>query len=112
VRTGALRVKWRVAQVGGGTTAGDVARALSRVAGGWRACYERGLRTRGQRVEGQGMLRLSCDDQGRVVNALLPGTGMSDVAECVQSSVTGITIPNADTGEAWATVSVALAIAD
>jgi hypothetical protein len=58
------------------------------------------------------MLHLSCDDQGRVVTALFPGTGMSDVAACVQSSVTGITIPNADTGEAWATVSVAMAIAD
>ena len=112
VHAEALSVKWRVAQVGGGATAGDVSRALSRVAGGWRSCYERGLRTRGQRLEGQGMLRLSCDDQGRVVSALLPGTGMSDVAACVQNSVTGITIPNADTGEAWATVSVTLAIAD
>ena len=60
----------------------------------------------------QNFNRLSCDDQGRVVTAQLPGTGMSDVAACVQNSVTGITIPNADTGEAWATVSVTLAIAD
>jgi serine/threonine protein kinase len=112
VHADALRVKWRVAQVGGGTTAGDVARALSRVAGTWRGCYERGLRSRSRRVEGQGMLHLTCDEGGRIVTALFPGTGMSDVAECVQSSVTGITIPNADTGEAWATVSVSLAIAD
>jgi hypothetical protein len=37
---------------------------------------------------------------------------MPDVAACVQNSVTGITIANADTGEAWATVAVTLAVAE
>jgi serine/threonine-protein kinase len=112
LRPGSLRVKWHVAQVGGGATSGDVTRSLSRAATAWNGCYESGLRSRGRRVEGQGTLRLSCDDQGRVVNARFSGTGMSDVATCVQSSVTGLTIPNADTGEAWATVAVTLAVAE
>jgi serine/threonine protein kinase len=112
VRPAALRVKWHVAQVGGGTTSGDVTRAVSRAAAAWNGCYEAALRSRGKRVEGQGTLRLSCDDQGRVVGAKLAGTGMPDVAACVQNSVTGITIANADTGEAWATVAVTLAVAE
>jgi serine/threonine-protein kinase len=112
VRPSTLRVKWHVAQVGGGTTSGDVTRAVSRAAATWNGCYEAALRSRGKRVEGQGTLRLSCDDQGRVVAAKLAGTGMPDVAACVQSSVTGITIANADTGEAWATVAVTLAVAE
>ncbi|HEX4338702.1 MAG TPA: serine/threonine-protein kinase [Polyangiaceae bacterium] len=112
VHASSLRVKWHVAQVGGGATSGDVTRSLSRAASSWNGCYESGLRSRGRRVEGQGTLKLSCDDQGRIVAATFAGTGMSDVAACVQSSVTGIRIPNADTGEAWATVAVSLAVAD
>jgi serine/threonine-protein kinase len=112
VRPGAARVHWRVAQVGGGTTSGDVGRALSRAAGTWNGCYERGLRARGRRVEGQGTLHLSCDDQGRVVTASFSGVSMSDVAECVRTSVAGVRIPNADTGEAWATVALTLAVAE
>jgi serine/threonine-protein kinase len=112
VRPGALRVKWHVAQVGGGTTSGDVTRAVSRAAAAWDACYAAALRARGRRVEGQGTLRLSCDDQGRVVGATFTGGGMPDLAACIQTSVTGITIANADTGEAWATVAVILAVAE
>lgn len=63
-------------------------------------------------MEGKGTLRLSCDDQGRVVSATLSGTGMPEVAACVQRSVTGITITNADTGEAWASVALTLAIVE
>ncbi len=112
VRAGSSRVKWHVAQVGGGATSGDVTRALSRAATSWNGCYENGLRSRARRVEGKGTLRLNCDDQGRVVSATFSGSGMSDVAACIQSSVTGIRISNADTGEAWATVAVTLAVSD
>jgi serine/threonine-protein kinase len=62
-------VTWRVATVGGGATAGGVARALARSASSWTECYRAGLRTRSARVEGSATLRIACDDQGRVVEA-------------------------------------------
>jgi len=105
-------VSWRVSAVGGGATAGGVVRALSRAASSWTGCYRSGLRSRGRRVEGTGLLRLSCDEQGRVINAALSGLDMPDVLACIRGTTAGITIPNADTGEAWATVAMSFRVND
>jgi hypothetical protein len=63
-------------------------------------------------VEGAGNLRLRCDDQGRVVSAALSGVDLPDVASCIRSSVVGLTIPNADTGEAWAVIAITFKVAE
>jgi hypothetical protein len=57
-------------------------------------------------------MRLSCDEQGRVVSVTFPGTDMPDVAACIRASTTGTTIPNADTGEAWATIALTFKVID
>jgi hypothetical protein len=100
------QVTWKVSAVGGGATSGGVVRALSRAATAWTPCYRSGLRARGRVVEGSALLRLTCDDQGRVIHSELSGFDMPDVSACIRSSTAGATIPNADTGEAWATVAL------
>jgi serine/threonine-protein kinase len=105
-------VGWAVSDAGGGATVTSVGRAVSRAASSWQRCYQSGLSARGERVEGTGSLRLRCDDQGRVVSATLTGVDLPDVAGCIRSSVVGLTIPNADTGEAWAVVSVTFKVAE
>ena len=100
-------VTWKVSAVGGGATAGGVARALARAASSWSDCYRAGLRARSVRVEGSGTMRIACDDQGRVIEARMSGFGMPDVARCMEQRATGAIIPNADTGEAWSTISLA-----
>jgi hypothetical protein len=104
------RVYWRVAESGGGATAGSVAHAISRIAGGWNACYQNGLRARHERLEGAGALRLTCDEQGRVTGATLTGIDMPDVASCIRTSAMGVIMPNADTGQAWATISLTFSV--
>ncbi len=98
LRPSSGRVIWKVAAVGGGATAGGVVRALSRAAG--------------SSVEGAGTLRLTCDDQGRVVGTMFAGIDMPDVVACIRGTATGLTIPNADTGEAWATVALSFDVID
>jgi hypothetical protein len=100
-----------VAAVGGGATSGGVSRALSRTASAWTDCYQAALRTRTRIVEGTAQLHLACDDQGRVVNATLSGIAMPDVAQCVRAASMRLTIPNADTGEAWANVVLTFQVA-
>src|SRR5207244_3815218 len=63
------RVLWKVSDVGGGITARGVERALSRVADKWTSCYQSALRMHGTSSAGAATLRLTCDDQGRVVDA-------------------------------------------
>jgi hypothetical protein len=58
------------------------------------------------------VLRLTCDDQGRVIHADLSGFDMPDVSACIRSTTAGATIPNADTGEAWATVALRFTMRD
>ena len=108
----ALRVSWHVAGVGGGPTSGDITRALSRAAVKWNGCYEAALRHRGLRIETQGTLHLSCDDRGRVVRPTFTGTGLPDIARCVEQSVTGLTVANADGGDAWGAVTITFALAE
>jgi hypothetical protein len=105
-------VAWTVSDAGGGATVTSVGRVVARAASSWQRCYQSGLSARGTRVEGTGNLRLRCDDEGRVVSATLTGVDLPDVAACIRSSVVGVTIPNADTGEAWASVSVTFRVAD
>ena len=102
------RVVWSVAGAGGGATQGNVARALAHAGAAWQTCYQAGLRSRGARVEGSATLRLTCDDEGRVVGAAVSGTDMTDVASCIRGAALGATVPNADTGQAWATISLTL----
>lgn len=106
------QVSWKVSAVGGGATAGGVVRALSRAASTWTRCYRSGLRARAKSVEGSAQLRLTCDDQGRVVQTTVSGFAMPDVSACIRESAAGVTIPNADTGEAWATVLLTFAVRD
>jgi eukaryotic-like serine/threonine-protein kinase len=106
------QVSWKVSAVGGGATAGGVVRALTRAANTWTRCYRSGLRSRGKSVEGSGTLRLTCDDQGRVVRTTVSGFAMQDVSACIRESASGVTIPNADTGEAWATVQLKFDVRD
>jgi hypothetical protein len=90
-----------------------VARALARVGPAWQRCYDAGLTARSGASEesgGSGTMRLTCDDQGRVVAATVSGLDMGDVASCIRASASGVTIPNADTGEAWATVALAFKV--
>jgi hypothetical protein len=35
---------------------------------------------------------------------------MGDVAACIRASTAGVTIPNADTGDAWASVAIAFRV--
>ena len=105
------RVAWGVAAVGGGATLGGVSRALSRAASAWTGCYQAGLRARTRSIEGTAQLHLACDEEGRVVSATLSGIAMPDVAQCVRSASMGLSIPNADTGEAWATVALTFQVA-
>jgi eukaryotic-like serine/threonine-protein kinase len=104
------RVYWRVSESGGGATAGSVAHAISRIAGGWNACYQTGLRARHGRVDGAGTLHLTCDEQGRITGATFSGIEMPDVASCIRASALGVIIPNADTGQAWATISLTFSV--
>jgi serine/threonine protein kinase len=104
------RVSWKVLGVAGAATAGDVGRAIDHVIGSWNECYQSGLRARSVNVEGSATLRLSCDDQGRVVGATLSAFDMPDVAACIRARATGVTIPHADTGEASATIALRFAV--
>jgi hypothetical protein len=104
------RVYWHVSETGGGATAGSVAHAISRIAGSWNSCYQSGLRARHERLEDAGTMRLSCDEQGRVTGATFAGIGMADVASCIRETAMGVIIPNADTGQAWATISLTFSV--
>jgi hypothetical protein len=104
------RVAWKVLGVAGGATASNVAHAIDHAIGSWNACYRSGLRARSENIEGSATLRLACDDQGRVVAATLSGFEMPDVAACIRASSTGLTIPNADTGEASATIALTFVV--
>jgi serine/threonine protein kinase len=107
------RLSWSVTAAGGGASTGAVARALARVGPAWQRCYDAGLTARSGASEesgGSGTMRLTCDDQGRVVAATVSGLDMGDVASCIRASASGVTIPNADTGEAWATVALAFKV--
>jgi hypothetical protein len=103
-------VYWRVSETGGGATAGNVAHAISRIAGSWNSCYQSGLRASHEHPQGAGALRLICDEQGRVTGASLAGIDMADVASCIRTSAMGVIIPNADTGQAWATISLTFSV--
>jgi hypothetical protein len=103
-------VSWKVLGVAGGATAGDVGRAIDHVIGSWNECYQSGLRARSVNVEGSATLRLSCDDQGRVVGAMLSAFDMPDVEACIRARATGVTIPHANTGEASATIALRFAV--
>lgn len=52
------------------------------------------------------MLRLTCDEEGRVVGATMSGIAMPDVIACIRRSAIGTTVPNVDTGAAWATIMI------
>jgi serine/threonine-protein kinase len=106
------RVIWNVSAAGGGATTGSVAHALARAASGWQRCYQAGLGARSASVQETVTMRLSCDEQGRVISVTFPGTDMPDVAACIRASTTGATIPNADTGEAWATIALTFKVLD
>jgi hypothetical protein len=105
-------VAWKVSAVGGGATAGGVMRALSRAASAWTGCYRAGLRARGKKIEGTGSLHLTCDEQGRVIRASTSGLDIPDVLACIRGTTAGVTIPNADTGEASATVALSFRVRD
>jgi eukaryotic-like serine/threonine-protein kinase len=103
-------VRWSVSGAGGGATAGNVAHALAHAAGTWNSCYQAGLRARGAPVEGNGVLQLSCDDSGLVVDAKLSGIDLPGLGACVRAAAVGSRIPNADTGTAWATVALSFQV--
>jgi hypothetical protein len=99
-----------VAGASGGATAGNVRAALARVAGSWTACYQAGLRRRGARDEGTATLSIATDDEGRITGANAAGFDMPDVLACIRQSAFGVQIPNVDTGEAQATVTITLRV--
>jgi hypothetical protein len=103
-------VSWKVLEVAGGATASSVARAMERAGGTWNACYQAGLRARNENQEGSATLRVACDEQGRVIVATISGFDMPDVAACIRASSTGVTIPNADTGEVSASIGLTFAV--
>jgi serine/threonine-protein kinase len=105
------RVTWSVSGAGGGATARNVAQALARASSSWSGCYQSGLRARGRSVEGAATLRLTCDEEGRVINASMVGVDMPDVAACIRSSTIGATVSNVDTGAAWATITITFQVA-
>ena len=76
----------------------------------WNSCYQSGLRASHEHPQGAGALRLICDEQGRVTGASLAGIDMADVASCIRTSAMGVIIPNADTGQAWATISLTFSV--
>ncbi len=104
------RVSWSVTSAGGGATTGTVAHALARAGDAWQRCYDAGLSAGASVSEGNATLRLTCDDQGRVVSAAISGLDTGDVATCIRASTAGVTIPNADTGDAWASVAIAFRV--
>ena len=106
------RVVWNVSAASGGATAGNVARALGRASGAWQRCYQTALETRSGAVEGAATLRLTCDQQGRVVDVTFAGFDMGDMATCIRAASKGVTIQNADTGEAWASVALAFKVVE
>jgi serine/threonine-protein kinase len=110
VRRGHLA--WNVTAAGGGATTGTVARALARLGAAWQRCYDTGLTTPSATAEGSATMRLTCDDQGRVVGATVSGFDLGDVASCIRASTAGSRIPNADTGEAWASVALTFTVVE
>ncbi len=106
------RVAWNVSTASGGATVGNVARALARASGPWQRCYQTALESRGASVEGAATLRLTCDQQGRVVDVTFSGFDVADMSSCIRAASKGLTIPNADTGEAWASVALAFKVVE
>jgi serine/threonine protein kinase len=106
------RVLWNVSAASGGATAGNVAHALTRASSAWQRCYQASLEGRSSPVEGTATLRLTCDQQGRVVDVAFSGFDMGDVGSCIRAASKGVTIPNADTGEAWASVALTFKVAE
>jgi|CZKU01.1.fsa_nt_gi serine/threonine-protein kinase len=100
------RLSWSVTAAGGGATTGAVAHALARAGVAWQRCYDAALSAHTATSDASGTMRLTCDDQGRVINATVSGVDMGDVASCIRASTAGVTIPSADTGEAWASVAL------
>ena len=106
------RVAWNVSTASGGATVGNVARALARASGTWQRCYQTALEARGVSSEGAATLRLACDQQGRVVDVTFSGFDMGDMSSCIRAASKGLTIPNADTGEAWASVALTFKVVE
>jgi eukaryotic-like serine/threonine-protein kinase len=96
------RVNWSVAASGGGATAAEVRRALARVSSAWDVCYQNGLRSSGQLVEGPGVLHLRTDDDGRVVQASVVGFPLPSVGPCIAAAAARARVVGVDTGSAWA----------
>jgi hypothetical protein len=100
-----------VTAAGGGASAGAVSHALARVGGTWQHCYDMALASgAGGTGAGNATMRLACDSQGRVLNATMTGFELGDVASCIGASARGVTIPNADTGDAWANLALTFTV--
>ena len=84
----------------------EVQRALARVSSAWSVCYQTALKAAGQRVEGSGVLHLTTDDEGNVVQARLAGFALSNVGPCLSASA-NVRIRGVDTGTAWADINLA-----
>jgi hypothetical protein len=99
-------VDWSVISAGGGATPSAVQRALSRKAGGWTLCYRSALEGRSERVAGSGVLHLTTDESGNVVDARIHGfDAMPGVKTCIVGQ-SGVHVANVDTGDAWADVQL------
>jgi eukaryotic-like serine/threonine-protein kinase len=97
------RVDWLVASTGGGATATEVRRALARSSRAWNACYQNAIRTGGQRVEGSGVLHITTDDDGNVVQANVMGFTLPNVGPCIAAAAS-VRVGGVDTGSAWADI--------
>jgi len=97
------RVEWVLADAGGGATVAAAQRALSNRARRWTACYRRHLERRGERIEGQGTMRLSTDAFGDVSAARISGfDAMPAVEQCIAAATRGVHVDGVDAPGAWA----------
>jgi serine/threonine-protein kinase len=101
-------VDWSVASAGGGASPASVTRALGRVGPVYTQCYRTALQRRNQRVEGQGSMRLTTDDQGNVTSVHISGLDtMPHVKSCI-STASHIRIEGIYESDAWAEVELVL----
>jgi serine/threonine-protein kinase len=106
----------RVSVTGVSTTAGlpasSVRSALSHVS--FTRCYRDALRAAGSaaaNASGSAALHLSIDDTGRVTAASAAGMAFFPGARaCVEAAVRGLRIPNVDTGDATADVTLTFSL--
>jgi serine/threonine-protein kinase len=89
-----------------GATSSSVARTISEASSQFTSCYRSELPALKAPLDGSGRLHIETDGAGVVTDARLTGPVDGAIARCVAAAVRGRRIPNVDTGNASADITL------